>query len=70
MLAFAGPFTLFLLLAKLFCLDGGNPFFFRDRFTGRIVAADEVEVNVNVLLATIVLAPESSQPVSYADAQT
>ena len=45
-----GSLALFLLLPQLLGFNGGNPFFLGNRFNRGIVAADEIEVNVDVLL--------------------
>ena len=42
--------ALFLLLSLLFGFDGGNAFFLGDGFNRRVVVADEIEMNINVLL--------------------
>ena len=49
--AFFRAFALFLLLSQLFGFDGGNAFFLGDGFNRRVVVADEIEMNINVLLA-------------------
>ena len=45
-----GSFRLFLLLSQLLGFDGGNAFFFGNSFNRGIVVADEVEINVDILL--------------------
>ena len=49
--AFFRAFALFLLLSQLFGFDGGNAFFLGNSFNRRVVVADEIEMNINVLLA-------------------
>ena len=49
--AFIGSSAFFLLLPFLLRIYGGNPFFLGHGFNRRVVAADEIKVDVNVLLA-------------------
>ena len=50
LLDFGGSSAFFLLLSQLLGFDSGNAFFLGNGFDWRIVVADEIEMNINVLL--------------------